>query len=201
MEQRVSELEEENVCLRHTLNLPPANRPPLGKGPTGKDKPKSLEALRPPSHHPIHVGSRESLSVDSPSCTRVNSLSPFDVTASMRTPPRTVHIIESGDWEQSLLLLGQYFDPQLAPPAASRFPLPSVPSKTPQQPSYPNSVPSSTRNSVSNFSFMPPSPHTDHSHSGERQMGNTYSPLPMLRNDARHKAQTPWSYKAPLVLS
>ncbi|KAJ7678527.1 hypothetical protein B0H17DRAFT_944494 [Mycena rosella] len=43
LEQRVSELEEENSCLRQALNLPQANRPPLGKGPTGKDKPKSFE--------------------------------------------------------------------------------------------------------------------------------------------------------------
>jgi hypothetical protein len=42
LEQRVAELEEENDCLRAALNLPPANRLPLGKGPTGKDKPKNL---------------------------------------------------------------------------------------------------------------------------------------------------------------
>ncbi|KAI0661567.1 hypothetical protein C8Q70DRAFT_663718 [Cubamyces menziesii] len=40
LEQRVAELEEENNTLRAALNLPPANRPPLGRGPTGKDKPK-----------------------------------------------------------------------------------------------------------------------------------------------------------------
>ncbi|KAJ7650667.1 hypothetical protein FB45DRAFT_719912, partial [Roridomyces roridus] len=43
LEERVSELEEENNCLRQALSLPPANRPPLGKGPTGKDKPKAYE--------------------------------------------------------------------------------------------------------------------------------------------------------------
>ncbi|KAI1797288.1 hypothetical protein LXA43DRAFT_406182 [Ganoderma leucocontextum] len=40
LESRVTELEEENNALRAALNLPPANRLPLGKGPTGKDKPK-----------------------------------------------------------------------------------------------------------------------------------------------------------------
>ncbi|KZT73085.1 hypothetical protein DAEQUDRAFT_506107 [Daedalea quercina L-15889] len=40
LENRVAELEEENSALRAALSLPPANRPPLGKGPTGKDKPK-----------------------------------------------------------------------------------------------------------------------------------------------------------------
>ncbi|TEB34697.1 hypothetical protein FA13DRAFT_1599439, partial [Coprinellus micaceus] len=39
LEQRVTELEEENAYLRQTLHLPPANRPPLGRGPTGKDRP------------------------------------------------------------------------------------------------------------------------------------------------------------------
>ncbi|KAI0749484.1 hypothetical protein C8Q80DRAFT_1218642 [Daedaleopsis nitida] len=41
LESRVTELEEENSALRAALNLPPANRPALGKGPTGKDKPKN----------------------------------------------------------------------------------------------------------------------------------------------------------------
>jgi hypothetical protein len=37
LQQRISELEEENGRLRQALNLPPANRPPIG---TGRDKPK-----------------------------------------------------------------------------------------------------------------------------------------------------------------
>jgi hypothetical protein len=45
MEQRVSELEEENACLRQELNL----RPPL----------------RPPSH-PTHVGTHGSLGTGRP---------------------------------------------------------------------------------------------------------------------------------------
>jgi hypothetical protein len=40
LQQRISELEEENGRLRQALNLPPANRPPMGTGPTGRDKPK-----------------------------------------------------------------------------------------------------------------------------------------------------------------
>lgn len=43
MEDRVQELEEENDSLRAALNLPPANRPALGRGPTGKDKPKPFD--------------------------------------------------------------------------------------------------------------------------------------------------------------
>lgn len=38
LEKRVTELEEENENLRVALALPPANRLPLGHGPTGRDK-------------------------------------------------------------------------------------------------------------------------------------------------------------------
>ena len=41
------ELEEENEQYRQVLNLPPSNRPALGKGPTGKDKPKTPHTSRP----------------------------------------------------------------------------------------------------------------------------------------------------------
>ncbi|KAJ6614520.1 hypothetical protein B0H10DRAFT_1675190, partial [Mycena sp. CBHHK59/15] len=41
LEQRVSELEEENYLMRQQLGMPPPNRPQLGRGPTGRDKTKS----------------------------------------------------------------------------------------------------------------------------------------------------------------
>jgi hypothetical protein len=41
LQQRISEVEEENSRLRQALNLPPASRLPMGRGPTGRDKPKS----------------------------------------------------------------------------------------------------------------------------------------------------------------
>lgn len=78
----MAELEEENNVLRAALHLPPANRPALGKGPTGKDKPKpypsrgsaSLEEIiaRTASGVPVPAGS------DSPSSNsaRTDSLSP-----------------------------------------------------------------------------------------------------------------------------
>ncbi|KAI0701327.1 hypothetical protein BC835DRAFT_1259805, partial [Cytidiella melzeri] len=47
LEHRVAELEEENNTLRAALNLPSANRPALGKGPTGKDKPKPYAPRAP----------------------------------------------------------------------------------------------------------------------------------------------------------
>ncbi|KIM84285.1 hypothetical protein PILCRDRAFT_42551, partial [Piloderma croceum F 1598] len=76
LEQRVMELEEENSALRVALNLPPASRPSLGKGPTGKDRPRPLETGS--RSYPASAKSRESSNadLDSPPSTRTNSLSP-----------------------------------------------------------------------------------------------------------------------------
>ncbi|EEB87388.1 hypothetical protein MPER_15270, partial [Moniliophthora perniciosa FA553] len=78
LEQRVAELEEENNCLRQALNLPGANRPPLGKGPTGKDRPKPAEPSSVSQHGslplPLPLPSRDS--TDSPPSTRMSSHSP-----------------------------------------------------------------------------------------------------------------------------
>ncbi|KAF8558221.1 hypothetical protein OG21DRAFT_1380900, partial [Imleria badia] len=74
LEMRVSELEEENNCLRAALNLPPANRPTLGKGPTGKDKPKTLDN---PGGSQSTPKSRDSSPIgESPSPRRSESASP-----------------------------------------------------------------------------------------------------------------------------
>jgi len=45
LEQRIRELDEENIYFRKMLNLPPANRPQLGKGPTGRGMAKSRSRL------------------------------------------------------------------------------------------------------------------------------------------------------------
>jgi len=45
LEQRIRDLEEENTYFRKMLNLPPANRPQLGKGPTGRGVAKSRSRL------------------------------------------------------------------------------------------------------------------------------------------------------------
>jgi len=45
LEQRIRDLEDENIYFRKMLSLPPANRPPLGKGPTGRGVAKSRSRL------------------------------------------------------------------------------------------------------------------------------------------------------------
>jgi len=100
LEERVSELEEENSCLRQALNLPQANRPPLGKGPTGKDKPKSFD-----NHGRPLTSSRDSSSADSPGSMRGDSLSPVLISATL--PPRAaVQEIENGTgpWGQTIVM-------------------------------------------------------------------------------------------------
>ncbi|KAJ7746616.1 hypothetical protein B0H16DRAFT_1692649 [Mycena metata] len=131
LEQRVAELEEENSCFRQALNLPQANRPLLGKGPTGKDKPKTDYE----NHHPLH-SSRES-STDSPGSMR-ESESPNLVSATL--PPReAVQEIEdgTGPWGQTIVMTEEI--PQYQPLSAP----PTISTKNPYSPPYPSSRSSS----------------------------------------------------------
>lgn len=96
LEDRVSELEEENNCLRAALNLPPAHRPPLGKGPTGKDKPRDFEDRGEPfTPTTSHTGSSPE------SSTSTGSFSPSTVTGSMRPSP---HSMDGPQWDHALVM-------------------------------------------------------------------------------------------------
>ncbi|KAJ7865869.1 hypothetical protein B0H14DRAFT_3595906 [Mycena olivaceomarginata] len=56
LEQRMTELEEENRLMRQQFNLPPANRPQLGRGQTGREKAKSTSRHSPPKYETILIG-------------------------------------------------------------------------------------------------------------------------------------------------
>ncbi|KAL1716018.1 hypothetical protein EV715DRAFT_275344 [Schizophyllum commune] len=140
LEARVQELEDENACLRQALNLPPANRPPLGKGPTGKDKPKTNDhqasQASPTGYNAIFTQSRAS-SVDSPGSTRTSSMSPNMLPSSSRA----MQVVDGGPWDQAILMNEQQSE---VPPSAtsSSFSLPPLPSspmptKNLPQSSYP----------------------------------------------------------------
>ncbi|KAJ7183134.1 hypothetical protein C8R46DRAFT_1209304 [Mycena filopes] len=134
LEERVAELEEENSCFRQALNLPQANRPPLGKGPTGKDKPKTEYE----NHHPLH-SSRES-SADSPGSMR-DSESPVLISATL--PPReAVQEIENGTgpWGQTIVMTEEIPQYQPLPPMSAP---PTMSAKNPYSPPYPSSRSSS----------------------------------------------------------
>lgn len=60
----MAELEQENDSLRNSLGLPPAHRPPLGRGPTGKDKAKPYE--RGATSSSLNRMSKEEEGSDSP---------------------------------------------------------------------------------------------------------------------------------------
>ncbi|CAA7266927.1 unnamed protein product [Cyclocybe aegerita] len=188
LEQRVSELEEENGCLRQALNLPPAARPPLGRGPTGKDKPKNFEL---PDAQPLFFpSSRESSTEDSPP-SRSDSQSPSDtITVSMSSRPMTV--LEPNSWNESLLLnthqshqessdVAGASEPQydIAPMSA---PLPIKPL---QYASYNHTFPPTSR-SLSTVLYSEST--SNYSHSSDRPMASSYAgPSFSLRSEIREE--------------
>ncbi|KAF8896218.1 hypothetical protein BD779DRAFT_1433267 [Infundibulicybe gibba] len=195
LEQRVSELEEENTCLRQALNLPPANRPPLGKGPTGKDKPKSYDGTPSSTTLSLYSG-HDSSSADSPSSTRTSSLSPTAINVSV--PSRPMQLIENSGWDQELLMS----DPQHDLPSPSEqqhYHLSSmntpVPSKQPPQQysSYPSAVPSSSRTIVPNNSYMTAQSNYP-SHATERPLSSSYGAQPYIMRD---EPRPQYSYPHP----
>ncbi|KAF8742684.1 hypothetical protein AX14_002909 [Amanita brunnescens Koide BX004] len=120
LEQRVSELEEENGYLRQALGLPPSNRPLLGKGPTGKDKPRldDMTVSSASSVIGMHESGRESSNGGSPS-SRTSSLSPSTLTLPM--PVRSAPALGSGSWDDTILSNDQHSDLSVSP--SSAYPL------------------------------------------------------------------------------
>ncbi|KAH9178415.1 hypothetical protein EDB89DRAFT_1931102 [Lactarius sanguifluus] len=205
LEQRVAELEEENSNLRAALNLPPANRLPLGKGPTGKDKPKSTPA--PPSRPSttLDVVSRAGSSADSPTSTRAQSLSPSTITASMRPSPNAVHSLEGSSWDQSMMM-GEEQNQQ--PPHSSSpstgYPLSGVPAhnKPPSQYSYPSPAQSSSRTTLPGTMYMPVAPQGNQNfgHTTDRPLTEAYGgnyPVRDLREDQQRFPYSQTSYSGP----
>ena len=129
LEERVSELEVENDCLRQALSLLPSSRSPLGRGPTGKDRPRtfdtsSLQSLSPlPSREP---STDPSLSPTS----RPSSQSPTSM-ASMSSHPAAV--MEPSAWNESMLLNNQSHQTQqhsgLVEPSNSPYHLSAMPAQ------------------------------------------------------------------------
>ncbi|KAF9453469.1 hypothetical protein P691DRAFT_755526 [Macrolepiota fuliginosa MF-IS2] len=201
LEQRVTELEEENNCLRHALNLPPSTRPPLGKGPTGKDRPKDYEhtvasssASQPLSFAPP---SRGSSAAESPG-SRTSSHSPHTISVSMSSRP--MQLIESGSQWSNDLLMGDSHPSDVAGPTNSPYQLTPMTAPLPLKPIYPSytssSLPSSSRNSVSSEIYIPHN--SVYSHSSDRPLSHSYGGQgftwrnPEIREEpSRHYSYTP----------
>ncbi|KAG7449550.1 uncharacterized protein BT62DRAFT_1001841 [Guyanagaster necrorhizus] len=135
MEQRVAELEVENDCLRRALNLPPASRSPLGRGPTGKDMPKAYvpDASSGDTGTALPHPSRDSSS-SSRGSTRASSLSPGTLTL-----PRSVSDIDGGPWDTSMVMEEQHSDVPSSS-ASSTYPLPSLNSQSTSRSTMPGNA-------------------------------------------------------------
>ncbi|KAF5392261.1 hypothetical protein D9757_001515 [Collybiopsis confluens] len=185
LEERVAELEEENSHLRQALNLPPASRPALGKGPTGKDKPKSFES---PDSSSTYIKSRESSG--SPPSTRLSSHSPENSPAVR---------IDDPVWDQAIVMADGTSDiPNTS--SASPYALPSMSGPTSSKPMsqynpYPNSAPRTSTMSVPMYINS----QTSYSHSSDRSMSSSYpSPtFPPLHMDQRDESRAHYSYSPP----
>ena len=202
LEQRVAELEEENGNLRAALNLPPANRAPLGKGPTGKDRPKpssSAAQARPSQSAALDAVSRAGSSADSPTSTRAQSLSPSTITATMRPSPNAVHSLEGGSWDQGMIM-GEEQTQSSAPHASSpstAYPLSGVPppphSKNPSQFSYSGPAQSSSRTTLPGTMYMTAVPQgtQNFAHSADRPLGEYGGSYPVRdpRDDQQQQQQ------------
>lgn len=189
---RVNELEDENNCLRAALNLPPANRPPLGKGPTGKDKPKSLD--NQPSSQSAMGKSRDSSPIaESPSPRRSQSESPSLIGPSMRTPP----IIES-NWHDDFVPQPPSHPPHISSTTSvgysMRPPTTTLPQKAPHQFAF--SAQSSRPVMTGSVAPMP----SGYSHSTDRPLNSGYNDMNYLLCDVRDSSHYSYPYpQSPFV--
>ena len=171
------------------MNLPPASRPSLGKGPTGKDRPR-IDA-----HSYMSARSRESSSVDmdSPSSTRANSISPSAMT-SLRHSPRSAQALDSGaTWDQSLLMGEPPADGQGGSTSYSVAPVStSVPQKDIQHYSFSTSIHPNPRNSMGSTLYLG-SQQSQYSSNTDRSMAGTYNSAGYLSRDVRGEHHFPYS--------
>ncbi|KAI0297239.1 hypothetical protein B0F90DRAFT_1740393 [Multifurca ochricompacta] len=206
LEQRVAELEEENGNLRAALNLPPANRPPLGKGPTGKDKPKTPSAPPPRPSAPLDAVSHAGSSADSPTSTRAQSLSPSTITSTMRPSQNAVHSLEGSSWDQGIIMGEEqnHSAPHASSPSTG-YPLPGVPphTKPPSQYSYSSPAQSSSRTTLPGTMYMPTVPQgtQNFSHPTDRPLSEAYAsgnyPVRDPRDDQQRFSYSQPSYSGP----
>ncbi|GLB40518.1 hypothetical protein LshimejAT787_0803890 [Lyophyllum shimeji] len=164
LEQRVSELEAENAKLRKMVGWPPDDRPPLGKGPTGKDKPSAMDTTT------------------GKSSSRTSSLSP----SAMASSSRTMHVIDPDAWEQALTMNDHDHPADVGPASEPSYQLPPMAtpiSTKPIYPSYGTAGLSSSLPSSASRSPIPPSTSAmymnspaNYSHSSnERHLTGSYS--------------------------
>ncbi|KAG6854397.1 hypothetical protein C0991_007388 [Blastosporella zonata] len=195
----VSELEEENANLRKMVGWPPDDRPPLGKGPTGKDKPK-LELADGHggggSYAADFFSSQGSESASSSPRTR--SPSPTAIPGSSQG----MHVIDSDVWENALTI----DEPDDQPPESPyQFPpMATSVSTKPVYSTYGGGLPSSLPTSLSHSPISPASTYTEtsasYSPSVERQMGGSYNSPSFVGRSGEMREEGPrhhFTYHSP----
>ncbi|KAF8072037.1 hypothetical protein FPV67DRAFT_1411313 [Lyophyllum atratum] len=206
LEQRVSELEVENAKLRKMVGWPPDDRPPLGKGPTGKDKPREIDGGSGIGSHAVDFfSSRDSESADSSS--RTSSLSP---SAMVETSSRAMHVIDPESWEQALTMNDHNDQTSDVGPPEPSYQLPPMAPPVSTKPIYPSgygTVLSSSLPSSSSRSPIPSSTSTmymtspaGYSHSNERHLGGSYSSPSFVARGGEMRVDSPrqhYSYHQP----
>ncbi|OCH95468.1 hypothetical protein OBBRIDRAFT_831026 [Obba rivulosa] len=207
LEHRVAELEEENNVLRATLGMPLANRPALGRGPTGKDKPKgpssqssNMSTSLPPISALSSGGPLPSTSRDSPSdsSSRTHSLSPSAYSAALSQSPHSVPGLEGNNWDE---FLGKDQSEASASSAAYPLQLP-VSTSGSQAPCYASSATSNTRSTLEQLYFQSLtqnySPTSDRPMGGGQSMGaDGFTSNPFTLREERR----PFSFPQPSLSS
>ncbi|CAK5269209.1 unnamed protein product [Mycena citricolor] len=192
LEERVSELEEENSCLRQALNLPQASRAPLGKGPTGKDKPKATSAhdlphdSPPPlAAHSFHSHSHHDSSPPSTGSagSQCGSASPELVSRS------AIEEIQNGTgpWGQTIVM-------EEMPQYQTLSPLPASATLAPKAVVYSSSYTTSRTSSSSLAPMYHMYPPSERSHSTPAYYDQTTTPLPVPQQAHRSYSFTPDSH-------
>ncbi|KAJ3785637.1 hypothetical protein GGU10DRAFT_291884 [Lentinula aff. detonsa] len=179
LEQRVSELEEENSCLRQALNLPPANRPMLGKGPTGKDKPRTYNHLGLAT---MSLKSRGSS--DSPPSTRMSSHSPESDIVRLDDPA----------WDQTIVMTDTQSDLPSSSTSSS-YPLPPMSAPPSSKPIQYNPYPTSRGSSGSGSVYL--NSQSAYPQPTDRSMSSSSYPSPdfsSMRLDPREENRSHYSY-------
>ncbi|KAG6898193.1 hypothetical protein C0992_003305 [Termitomyces sp. T32_za158] len=196
LEERVAELHEENIRLRKMVGWPPDDRPPLGRGPTGKDKPKMTDS-GDGSYALDFFSSHDSESDSSP---RASSLSPSVVASSSRG----LHVIDSETWDNTFTM----DDPSDPPPESPYQQLQSTETPGSTKSIYPSygsglssSLPSSRSPLASSTTnaYMDSPPTYAHSTDRERHLGDSYSSPSFVGRSAEIRVDSPrehYSYHA-----
>lgn len=200
LEQRVAELEEENGHLRQALHLPPANRPPLGRGPTGKDKPQGAETASAGSPF---SSSRESSSMAESPSSRKSPDSPHHPIPVSMSPSQPMTVLE-GSWDDSILLPDNSQPTHTSPMLLNdthQYPVTAMPNQTPMKamphyPTYTNAIAGPSRQLNEGYGDRH---HQAYTHSSDRGSTTGYAQHPYAprAQDVGHPAYMQISSSSP----